>query len=320
MSDTATRAEALTLDGPTAVTIGKFDGVHLGHRALIRATCAAAADIGGRSVVMTFWPHPLRVLRPTDSVPLLNSREDRLDLLAHAGPDHVEVVLFDKEFARRTAEEFLSELRDRLGMEVLVVGREARMGTGRHAGVDELGEIGRRLGFDLRVVDPVIVGQRVSSQMVRDLIELPDLERAVESLGRLPSYAGRVARGDRRGGELGFPTANLEIDADRVVPARGVYAGRVLVAGDEGVLQRTVINLGTRPTFGDGRQLLEAHLLDFDADLYERPVRVYFEQYLRPERRFAGVEELKTQIDADIAAAVASPPIFSPEVYAPWAS
>ncbi|MDP6348630.1 MAG: riboflavin biosynthesis protein RibF [Chloroflexota bacterium] len=319
MSDIVTPSEALILDGPTAVTIGKLDGVHLGHRALIQATRAAADHLDGRSLVMTFWPHPLRVLRPTARVPLLNSREDRLDLLAHAGPDHVEVIPFDEEFARRTADDFLAELRDRLGMAVLVVGREARMGTGRHAGVDELSEIGRRLGFDLQVVDPVIVGQRVSSQMVRDLIELPDLERGVESLGRLPSYAGRVARGDRRGRELGFPTANLEIEPDRVVPARGVYAGRVLVSGEDRALQRAVINLGTRPTFGDGRQLLEAHLLDFDGDLYDRSVRVYFEQYLRPERRFAGVAELKEQIDADIAAALASPPAFPAEFYAPWA-
>ena len=318
MSDIATRGEPLTLDGPTAVTIGKLDGVHLGHRALIQATRAAAGDIGGQSVVMTFWPHPLRVLRPTASVPLLNSREDRLDLLAHAGPDHVEVIPFDEDFARQTADDFLSELRDRLGMSVLVVGREARMGRGRHAGVDELREIGRRLGFELRVVEPVIVGQRVSSQMVRDLIELPDLKRAVESLGRLPSYGGRVARGDWRGRELGFPTANLEIETDRVVPARGVYAGRVLISGDDRTLRRAVINLGTRPTFGDGRQLLEAHLLDFDGDLYDRPIRVYFEQYLRPERRFAGVKELKALIDADIAAALANPPTYSPEFYAPW--
>lgn len=320
MTRIVTLADDLALDGPTALTIGKLDGIHIGHRALLRATRAAASEIEGQSVVLTFWPHPLAVLRPGANVPLVTSLGDRLDLITLEGPDYAQVLPFDAGFARQTADFFLEELRDRLGLSVLITGREARMGRGRHAGVDELREIGERLGFEVRIVDPVVLGQRVSSRMVRDLIELPDLERATESLGRLPSYAGRVARGDRRGRELGFPTANVEIESDRVVPARGVYAGRVLVhEGDSRDLHRAVINLGTRPTFGDGRQLLEAHLLEFDQNLYDRPIRIFFEEYLRPERRFDDVDDLKSQITVDIAAALAAERTYPPEFYLPWA-
>jgi riboflavin kinase/FMN adenylyltransferase len=312
--------ENLELSGPTAVTIGKFDGVHVGHRELIRATVAEAREIGGSSVVLTFWPHPLTILRPDVELRLLTSLEDRLDLIGGEAPDFIRVVPFDDQFARQTADDFLSGLRNSLGMSVLVTGREGRMGRERHAGVEEMQVIGMRIGFELKVVKPVVIGQRVSSIMVRDLLKLPDIERATEALGRLPSYAGQVARGDRRGRELGFPTANLEIDKDLSLPANGVYSGRALLSTEDSTeLRSAVINLGVRPTFGDNKRLLEAHLLDFDGDIYGEWIRVYFEEFLRPERRFEGVEALKSQIATDTAdARLAAARSVPPNLYVPW--
>ncbi len=312
--------EELELEGPTAVTIGKFDGVHIGHRELIRATIAAAGEVEGSSVVLTFWPHPLTILRPDVEIRLLTSLEDRLDLLVGERPDYVRVVTFDARFAGQSADDFLGGLRNTLGMSVLVTGREGRMGRERHAGVQEMRAIGERTGFELKVVKPVVVGQRVSSIMVRDLIELPDIERATEALGRLPSYAGRVDRGDRRGRELGFPTANLEIDQNLSLPANGIYSGRaILNLGHSPEIWPAVINLGVRPTFGENRRLLEAHLLDFDGDIYGERIRIYFEEFLRPERRFQDVDALKLQIATDTAAArLAAGRSLHPERYAPW--
>lgn len=313
--------EELALGGPTAVTIGKFDGVHIGHRELIRATIAAADEIGGASVILTFWPHPVTVLRPDVTLRLLSSLEDRLDLIAWEKPDYVQVVSFDTRLAAQSADEFLGGLRKSLGMSVLVAGREGRMGHRRHAGVRDIKLIGERAGFELRVVKPVVVGQRVSSIMVRDLLELPDIERATEALGRLPSYAGRIVHGDRRGRELGFPTANLEVDDGLALPANGVYAGRALLgAGDSAELRPAVINLGVRPTFGKSKRVLEAHLLDFDGDIYGQRMRIYFDEYLRAERRFDSVSALKTQISADTAAGrLSGARGRSPDLYAPWA-
>ncbi len=320
MTVLVTEDEQLALDGPTAVTVGKFDGVHLGHRELIRATMAAAREIGGSSVVLTFWPHPLAVLRPDIDLRLLNSLEDRLALIAGEGPDYVQVLTFDARMARRSADDFLAGLKETLGMRALVIGREGRMGRDRHAGVGEIRVIGERLGFDLRVVKPVILGQRVSSIMVRDLLNLPDIERATEALGRLPSYAGPVASGDRRGRELGFPTANLEIDGGLALPANGIYSGRALLDDrDSSELRPAVINLGVRPTFGENRQLLEAHLLDFDRDIYGERIRIYFEEFLRPEVRFDNIGALKTQMAADTATArLAADRSLPPALYRPW--
>ena len=312
--------EELTLDGPTVVTVGKFDGVHIGHRELIRATTAVGREIGGSSVILTFWPHPLSVLRPDIHLRLLTSLEDRLDLIAGEEPDYIRIVPFDEGFANRTADDFLSELRESLGMTVLVAGREGRMGRGRHAGAKEIQTIGERTGFQLRIVKPVVVGQRVSSIMVRDLMDLPDMERVAEALGRLPSYAGEIAHGDRRGSELGFPTANLEIGDDVALPANGVYSGRALMGdGNSTELRPAVINLGVRPTFGENKRLLEAHLLDFAGDIYGERIRIYFEDFVRPERRFENVGALIEQIAADTTVARSSlGRSLSPELYSPW--
>lgn len=311
--------ENLRLTGPTAATVGKFDGVHVGHRAIVAATVAAAREMGGASVIFTLWPHPAVVLRPGTFVSLLAGLDDRLDLLAACGPDFVKVAAFDWKFSQQSAQEFLTGLRERVGLRTLVLGEDARVGRDRHAGVEELRAIAAGLGIRLHILEPVGRDGPVGSQEIRQAFARGDLRRATEMLGRLPSFAGTVVRGEERGRKLGFPTANLEVSADRSLPVHGVYAGSVLVGqGPKSRLLPAGISLGTRPTFGPaGTVLLEAHLLHFEGDLYGEGIRVYFEQLIRPEVKFDRVDELIAAIGADMAA-VAARPRPDPSLYAPW--
>ena len=306
-------------DGPTAVTVGKFDGVHVGHQAVVDRTLRAAADIGGKSIVVCLWPHPASVLRPGTAVPQLTNLDDRLDLLAYRGPDFVRVVTFDLAFAAQTADEFLMSLRRNLGMEVLTLGADARFGRDRHAGIDELKAITNRIGVRLDVVSFVGEDDPVRSGLVKKAYSEGDIEAASRMLLRLPSYAGRVERGEGRGRDLGFPTANLRVADGVAIPARGVYKGSAIIEDDQSRGRiRGVLNLGTRPTFEDnGDLLLEAHLFDFNSELYGKRLRVYFEKALRPERKFDGVDDLLDALRSDVDAATALPDPDA-SLYAPW--
>ncbi len=297
------------IDGPAAVTIGKFDGVHVGHQAVIDETVRSARGIEGVSVAINMWPHPATVLAPGVKISLLTTLEDRLDLIALRAPDYVQIAKFDIHFSNQLAAVYLSSLCDRLGMKVLVLGQDARLGRDRHAGIDELKEITSRLGVCLKVVDGVGSGERIGSGLVRKAYSRGDVATAVKLLGRLPSYKGIVEKGDRRGRELGFPTANLRVPSDLVLPAPGIYKGSTVVVGqpERGRLS-AVISLGTRPTFVEnGDLLLEVHLLDFDEDLYGTELRVFFEELIRPEAKFSSAAELVDAMRGDVAAALALP-------------
>ena len=312
--------EKFRVDGPTAVTVGKFDGVHVGHRELIRVTRDAAREMGGKSIVVTFWPHPLAILRPEIRLRLVTSLSDRLDLLAGEKPDYIRIVTFDQQFAHQSADEFLRNLQGALGMSTFVIGSEGRIGQDRHAGINEIQSISDQADFQLRVVGPVIQGQRVSSLMIRDLLDLRDIEQATSALGRLPSMGGPVVQGEQRGRDLGFPTANLTVADDIVLLANGVYSGRMLLIEEKlPRLYPAVINLGIRPSFGGHTRLLEAHLLDFSGDLYGKQVRIYFEKFIRNERQFISINGLKSQILEDIELAnLVSAQAFPSEMYSPW--
>lgn len=308
------------IDGPAAVTIGKFDGVHVGHQAVIDETVRSARGIEGVSVAINMWPHPATVLAPGVKISLLTTLEDRLDLIALRAPDYVQIAKFDIHFSNQLAAVYLSSLCDRLGMKVLVLGQDARLGRDRHAGIDELKVITSRLGVRLKVVDVVGSGERIGSGLVRKAYSRGDVATAVKLLGRLPSYKGIVEKGDRRGRELGFPTANLRVPSDLVLPAPGIYKGSTVVVGqpERGRLS-AVISLGTRPTFVEnGDLLLEVHLLEFDEDLYGTELRVFFEELIRPQAKFSSAAELVDAMRGDVAAALALPERSS-HLYEPWA-
>jgi riboflavin kinase / FMN adenylyltransferase len=266
------------------VAIGTFDGVHVGHRAVI----------DGADTVLTFEPHPLRILNPEAAPKLIMPFEIKRDVIEGLGADEVVVIAFDEAFTRIQAEEFIDEvLVERLGARQVSVGENFRFGARARGDPEMLAAHGE---FETRVVPLVEVdGETVSSTRIRALISAGEVDAATRCLGAPFLYEGEVVEGDRRGGsELGFPTANLVPDDSLAVPGHGVYAGFANGAP-------AAINVGVRPMFETGRGLLiEAHLIDFDGDLYGRQLRVAFIERLRGEKRFPSVEDLIAQIHQDV--------------------
>jgi riboflavin kinase/FMN adenylyltransferase len=291
----------------TAVTIGAYDGVHLGHRALLRDLSDRARARGLSTVVVTFDRHPAGVVRP-ESAPLqLTDLEQKLELLAACDVDRTVVIPFDLARAEETAEDFVKqELVDGLGTRLVVVGEDFHFGHGRQGNVALLTELGRKYGFD--VVGATLTGDgtdAVSSTRIRTLVAEGDVVGASQLLGRPHEVRGEVVRGDGRGGpELGFPTANLQVAGDIALPADGMYAG-YFTRADHSV-HRAVIYVGRRPTFyepGTAPVLVEAFLLQFDGDLYGEASRVSFVSRLRGDKKFDSVDALIAQMHRDAAAA-----------------
>ncbi|RMF85874.1 MAG: bifunctional riboflavin kinase/FAD synthetase [Nitrospirae bacterium] len=283
------------------VTIGNYDGVHLGHQEIFRRVRARADATGGTAVVVTFDPHPLKVLAPERCPPIMVTCEQKLRLIEAHGIDLVVCQRFTREFAAQPPHRFARDYLARgLGARWVVVGYDYSFGRGREGTIDSLRELGLEHGFELEVVPPVEVeGEIVSSTRVRQLITAGRLTEANRCLGRPYSIAGEVIHGDRRGRTLGFPTANIR-STDGLLPARGVYAIRVAWRGRffDGVL-----NLGVNPTFGAREVTIEPHLFDFHEDLYGQTIEVYFIKRLRDEIRFPSAEALVAQIERDVAEA-----------------
>lgn len=286
---------------PTAAAFGNFDGVHLGHRALLDVVVAVARDLGGPAAVVTFDPHPLRVLQP-DRAPLaLDPLAQRLALLADCGVDRVLVLPFDALLAARTPTWFVREvLCERLGVRAVVAGPGVRFG---HGGAGDLALLGAELaqvGGSVQTCAGVeFEGLAVSSSRIRTAVAGGEVAHAARMLGRLYALRGTVVAGDRRGRTLGFPTANLDVHG-QVVPAHGVYAARLEVGG---ALHPAVANLGVRPTFGADALRVEAHVLDFSGDLYGCAAVLHLVERLRAEVRFDSLDGLRSQIGRDTAAA-----------------
>jgi riboflavin kinase/FMN adenylyltransferase len=289
-----------------AVAVGNLDGVHRGHQALVGAAIADARSRAGTAVVLTFDPHPSHVLFPDRAAATLMTLPQKAEVLAALGVERLAVLEFTLALAARSAEEFAREvLLDTLGARSVVVGANFRFGRGRGGDAQALRGLGTQLGFEVRVVEPVLEdGQPVSSTRVRDAVESGAMDAAARLLGRRYWVDGTVVEGDRRGRTLGFPTANLAPEND-TIPAGGVYAGwgRLLDAGSDQPPRAAAINIGRRPTFAGQATRIEAHLLDFEGDLYGRRLRLEFAARLRPERRFEGAEALKEQILDDVARA-----------------
>jgi len=281
------------------LTIGNFDGVHLGHREIFRKVVSRARELGGTSAVMTFVPHPLKVLAPEKLQPLINTYDEKERLIEASRIDVLFSLPFSHDFARIPAEEFVAEiLVRRIGVKHLIVGYDYAFGRAREGDVAALRALSERHDFVLEVLDPVLEGERLfSSTRVRELIAAGEVREAVNWLGRHFSLEGTVVRGDGRGRGLGFPTANLAT-AKELLPATGVYAVKVRV---DGQIYDGVANLGNNPTFPGATGGVEVHVLDFNQDLYGKPLRVYFVERLRGEMKFSGPQELIDAIKRDIA-------------------
>ncbi|MBM4276161.1 MAG: bifunctional riboflavin kinase/FAD synthetase [Deltaproteobacteria bacterium] len=286
----------------TVVTIGNFDGVHLGHRAILGKVVGRARELGAQPVAVTFDPHPLKVLRPQMHLPLLTTPEQKLKLLSNSGLAAVVVLPFTPEFAALPPRDFVVQyFIDRLRVREVVVGHDYCFGRHREGNIDLLKEMGRSHGFTVQVVWAVEVdGAVVSSSLIRALLKLGKVAEAASLLGRPYGVGGRVIQGKGRGAKLlGIPTANLRPE-NELLPATGIYAvwvqrGNETYAG--------AANIGTAPTFENGEFSLEVHLLDFRGDLYGETLEVGFVARLREERRFSSLEALAAQIRADIDAA-----------------
>jgi len=290
------------------LTIGNFDGLHVGHRAIMQTVSDRARALGGEAVVYTFEPHPRKVLTPETAPRLLTTLEQKLELLEEFGIDCVILEPFGPNFSQVTPEEFVCDyIHERIRPVEVYVGYDFHYGRDREGSMRLLTETGPRLGFSVTIVGEVTIGERdVNSTRVRELLAAGSVEEVSELLGRPFCVRGTVVEGQRRGRELGFPTANL-LAENEVLPAAGVYAGEALFL-DEGEPKRgtrlpAVTNVGQRPTFEDGRGLIaEAHLIDFDGDLYGRRIDLSFTRRVRGEQKFEGPEALKAQIDRDVAA------------------
>lgn len=302
------------------VSIGKWDGVHLGHQSILRELVAEARRTGGQSVVMGFHPSPMAVLWPDKAPPMLQSLGERAEVLASIGVDVHLAMPFDTAFAAMPPEQFVEEILIRqLNARSVMVGFNFTFGRGGKGTVATLKALCEARGIPVRIFDPVrIDGESVSSTEVRFYVAEGNMERAARLLGRPFSVTGEVVHGDQRGRQIGFPTANIALGERRQLPATGVYVARVTLLNEKAatvdqlprqVSPRTgpvyggMLNLGWRPTF-DGRDLrCEVHLFDFQGDLYGREVRVEFRHRLRGEQPFAGIEALKAQLKTDETAA-----------------
>ena len=283
---------------PTVLTLGVFDGLHLGHQLIMKTVVERARSFDAVPTVITFEPHPRAVLHPDSAPPLLQTFDQKIEALGVLGIEQTIVIHFDRAFSEISAEEFLREVvAERLQAKAVYLGRGFAFGHGREGNIELLRRVSERLGFLADEVPEVrLRGKRIGSTRVREVLQKGRVNLARRMLGRPYGVEGPVVRGDARGAELGFPTANLH-PQNRVIPRGGVYVTATLI---EGRWRRSVTNIGTRPTFGDATEpSVETHVLDWSGNLYGDVLRVRFLHRLRDEKKFGSIDELKTQIARD---------------------
>lgn len=292
--------ELSRLRGPLFLAIGVFDGVHLGHQAVISTSAQNAKAQNGTPVVVTFDPHPAKVLRPQDAPHLLTATAHKIALIKALGVEHLLVITFDREFASTPPEEFVGALvKSSKPLRQICVGHEWSFGKNRAGNLALLQKLGAENDFEVVGIKPVRVnGSVVSSTSIRNAIQEGDFQRAAEMLGRDYTILGTVVHGQAIGNSLGFPTANLSAHSEQF-PPNGVYLAEASLDGDA---HRGVINLGVRPTVARGilERNLEIHLLDFNRDIYGKDIEVRFDRFLRAEMRFGSVDALRDQIRKDV--------------------
>jgi riboflavin kinase/FMN adenylyltransferase len=282
---------------PTSATIGIFDGVHVGHKKIISIMRKDAKEKGLTSCVITFYPHPQKVLRGTD-VPLIVPLKERFRLLEKENVEVTVCYSFTKEFASISAEDFVKDILVRkLNVKSIFVGPDFLFGRKRGGNVELLETMGKKYRFETRMVEPAILdGEVVSSTAIRNLIEDGMVKKAARFLGDYFSMDGRIKEGEKRGRKLGFPTANLDTSWE-IFPKRGVYITWTYLEGER---FRSITNVGLRPTFGENQLLIETHIIDFKGDVYGKTMRIEFIDRLRDERRFESIDALIAQISKDV--------------------
>ncbi|HTY55065.1 MAG TPA: bifunctional riboflavin kinase/FAD synthetase [Candidatus Binataceae bacterium] len=280
------------------VALGNFDGVHLGHQAILKTAIDRARSARGTSFALTFSPLPAKVLAPDRAPLMLLTAEDKFELMRRCGIDGVLVVNFTLELSRLSPREFVRDfLLGKIGARAIVVGHSVSFGHNRAGNAAALVELGREFGFEADIVGPIRVGEiEVSSTKVRELILGGDLKGAATLLGRYHFLTGTVVHGRERGREMGFPTANLASETE-CVPADGVYACRVILPTGA---HPAICNIGIRPTFAESGRSIEAHIFDFDRDIYGQKIRLEMIERIRPEQKFTSAEELGRQIATDV--------------------
>ena len=282
----------------SVVTMGNFDGIHLGHQTLILRTVEDSKQQGFPSTVLTFEPHPLRVLAPERAPLLILSYDDKLALFQSFGVDIVIAQSFDRQFASIAADDFVRRfLVDRLKARKLWVGRDLRFGQSRRGEVNDLVRLAADGGFQVGVLDPILLqGVRISSSRIRQLVQEGRVDEVKPMLGRYHFVSGRVVTGHRRGRDLGFPTANISSPTE-VVPLNGIYTTLLQIKNEQWL---SVSSIGVNPTFGDGPRTIESFILDFDGDIYGEPVKLSFVKRIREERKFVMIKDLVAQMHEDV--------------------
>jgi len=290
-----------TAGRPSAITVGKFDGVHRGHQHLVGQLIQHASEYDLASIVVTLHPHPVSVLRPGTAISYLCSLEERVALLRSLGVDQVAVLTFTSELAQFGFRDFVSLLIDELDLKLLLIGPDLALGRDREGDAEALQKMGEERGFRVAVA-PLLSEEdaKVGSGSVRAALAAGQMETVNKLLGRPFALRGPVVRGEERGKAIGFPTANIAVARDLALPKLGVYVSRAYLGE---MSYQSVTNVGERPTFGQSRPTIETHLLDFDGDCYERELRIELLQRVRDERRFDGIEALVAQIGRDVQAA-----------------
>lgn len=285
------------------VTIGNFDGVHIGHQILFSEIVHRAYKENGTSIAITFDPHPLKVVRPDIGIKLISSCEQKKELIEMAGLNALIIMPFTEKVAAIPAEKFIDDiLIGKIGMQQLIVGYDYALGRGREGNIPFLKEQGRKKGFPVTVIEAFYVdGILASSTKVRELISAGEMQKVKKILGRYYQIRGQVKKGKRRGGPvLGFPTANLEMDSDALCPRHGVYVTQVAY---QGRCYGGVLNIGYNPTFSEKKISAETHIFDFNQDIYGQDLKINLLAFLRPEKKFSGPAELTRQISKDVAQA-----------------
>ena len=287
---------------PSVVSIGNFDGVHLGHVRLLALLREKAEALGAKATAMTFEPHPHEFFSPQNAPPKLLRWRDKFEKLAEAGVDQVFALRFNESLSQTSAEDFVRKyLVEGIGVRHVVIGDDFRFGRKRSGDVNLLRKLGAQWDFSISTVDTYVIGdERVSSTRIREVLRQDDFETAESLLGYPYAIHGKIAHGDKRGRTIGFPTANIVLPHDNI-PVWGVYA--VLMHFPESGTLPGVANVGIRPTVGGDRVLLETHLFDFSEDIYRERVRVEFKTKIRSEQRFESFDALKAQIARDATAA-----------------
>jgi len=287
----------IKLSKSTIATIGTFDGIHIGHQKILNSLARFAKENSLKSVVITFDPHPRKIISKKNSIELINTIEEKKEKLKTLAVDYLIVQKFDEKFSETEANKFVEILKNNINIEKLIVGYDHRFGKNRNADINDLKKYGKELNFEVIEIDVLEIEEvNISSTKIRSAIKVGNIRLANSYLGYNFFLSGEVVKGHSRGKELGFPTANLKIDEDKIIPKNGVYLVKSKINHQD---IYGMMNIGTKPTFDTTNPSIEVHFFDWNGDLYDQTLQVKLLKWIREEQKFGSVEELQAQIHAD---------------------